>query len=86
MDTAISSADEADVTAMKTISRVQTAPPWPSRAIAAFGRTSPALTWASDIRFGYVGKTGLASRAKALNPIVVAQSQGMANQLRPPSM
>ena len=41
--------DEALVTAMKTIKRVHTAPPEPSSATAAYGRTRPADTSASDI-------------------------------------
>lgn len=84
--TAMYSDDDALVTAMKTISRVQTAPPEPRRATAAYGRTSPADTSASDIRFGNVGNTGLLSRARAERPIVVAQSHGMANQESPPKM
>lgn len=81
----MNSAEDADVTAMKTKSSVATAPPFPSIATAAFGRTSPALTSASAIRSGYDGNTGLLSKARAASPIVVAQSQGIANQLRPPS-
>jgi hypothetical protein len=72
------------VTAIKTINSVHNAPPLPSRATAAFGNTSPAVTSASDILFGYVGKDGFPSRARALSPIVVAQSHGIANQLSPP--
>jgi len=74
------------VTAIKTINKVQTAPPEPRRATAAYGRTSPAETSASDIRLGNVGNAGLPSRASAERPIVVAQSHGMANQERPPRM
>lgn len=85
-ETAISSADEADVTAMKTIKSVHTAPPGPSKATAAYGSTRPADTSASGMRSGYVGKAGLLSRARPARPIVVAQSQGMANHEIPPMM
>jgi len=43
-DTAMSSADMAEVTAMKTSKRVAVAPPLPRRATAALGSTSPADT------------------------------------------
>ena len=78
------SAELALVTAMKMSSKEATAPPLPISATAASGRTRPADTSASAIRDGNDGKTGLVSRARALRPIVVAASQGMANQLRPP--
>ena len=84
-ETAISSAEEADVTAMKTKRKVAPAPPFPNRATAAFGRTRPAVTSAFGMRCGYVGKIGLLSRASAASPIVVAQSHGIANQLSPPN-
>ena len=83
-DTAISSADDADVTAMKISRKVAPAPPLPNKAIAAYGSTSPAVTSAFGMRFGYVGNIGFLSRASAARPIVVAQSHGIANQLRPP--
>ena len=51
-DTAMNSAEEAEVTAMKIRSRVAAAPPFPSSATAAFGRTRPAVTSASAIRRG----------------------------------
>jgi hypothetical protein len=85
-ETAMSSAELADVTAMKTIKRVQTAPPPPSSATAAYGKTRPAETSAADMRRGKVGKAGLPSRARAASPIVVAQSHGIANQEIPPIM
>lgn len=50
--TAIYSAELADVTAMKTSSKEAAAPPLPSRATAASGSTSPAVTSASGIREG----------------------------------
>lgn len=75
----MSSADMADVTAMKIRIRVAPAPPVPSIATAALGRTNPAVTSASGIRSGKVGKLGFPSRARAASPIVVAQSQGIAN-------
>lgn len=74
------------MTAMKTMSRAHTAPPEPSRATAANGSTSPAETSASDIRSGKVGKDGVPSRANPAKPMVVAQSQGMANHDNPPMM
>lgn len=80
------SAELADVTAMKTSNSTAVAPPLPIKATAAEGRTNPAVTSASAILCGYDGKTGLVSRARADRPIVVAASQGIANQLRPPMM
>jgi len=74
--TAISSAEDAEVTAMKTSSSVHAAPPLPSRATAALGNTKPALTSAADNLSGYVGNEGCVSLARAARPIVVAQSQG----------
>ena len=85
-ETAINSADEAEVTAIKTRSRVAAAPPDPSMATAALGRTRPAVTSAGSIRLGKVGKLGNDSSARQDSPIVVAVSQGMANQERPPIM
>ena len=80
----MNSAEDAEVTAMKTNNSVAAAPPFPSNATAAFGRTRPAVTSAADIRFGYEGNTGLPSNARAASPIVVAQSHGIANQESPP--
>lgn len=71
---------------MKIMIRVQMAPDVPSRPTAAYGSTRPAETSAGSIRFGYVGKDGLPSSARALRPIVVAHSHGMANHDRPPMM
>jgi hypothetical protein len=51
-DTAMSSADIADVTAMKTRRNDAPAHPLPRSATAAFGSTRPADTSASDIRTG----------------------------------
>lgn len=82
--TAMYSAELAEVTAMKTSSNDAAAPPLPRRATAASGNTNPAVTSASDILIGKVGNAGLVSRARAERPIVVAVSQGIANQLRPP--
>ena len=48
----MNSEDEAEVTAMKTNSRVAAAPPFPSKATAALGRTRPAVTSASGMRLG----------------------------------
>ena len=82
----MNSAELADVTAMKMSSNDAAAPPFPSMATAALGKTRPAVTSALDMRSGYVGKTGLVSRARAARPMVVAASQGIANQLSPPMM
>jgi hypothetical protein len=38
------------------------------------------------MRSGYVGNQGVFSKDKAVIPMVVAVSQGMANQHRPPRM
>ena len=83
-ETAMNSEDEAEVTAMKTSRRVAAAPPFPSKATAALGRTRPAVTSASGIRLGKVGKEGEVSSARQERPIVVAASHGMANQDSPP--
>ena len=48
----MSSADMADVTAMKIMRRLAPAPPFPSMATAAFGRTRPAETCSTDRRLG----------------------------------
>jgi len=85
LDTAISSALIALVTAMKISSSVAAAPPEPSKATAASGSTRPAVTSAGSIREGYVGKTGLLSNARADKPMVVAHRNGMANHDRPPA-
>jgi len=83
-ETAMSSAELAEVTAMKTIKSTATAPPLPRSATAAYGTTRPADTSAESMRFGNVGNAGLPSRANAARPQVVAMSQGMANQEIPP--
>ena len=72
------------MTAIKTSSSVAAAPPEPSIATAALGKTRPAETSASGMRFGKVGKVGEPSSARQERPIVVAASQGIANQERPP--
>ena len=84
--TAIYSDELAEVTAMKIKSKVAAAPPFPRRATAASGNTKPAVTSALAILWGKDGKMGFDSRARAERPMVVAASQGMANQLRPPMM
>lgn len=83
-ETAISWADVADVTAMNIMMRVQMAPDFPNKPTAAYGSTKPADTSAGSMRFGYVGNAGFVSRARALRPMVVAHSQGIANQDKPP--
>jgi hypothetical protein len=85
-ETAMSSAELAEVTAMKTIRSTATAPPPPRSATAAYGTTRPADTSAGSMRFGKVGNAGFPSSAKAARPQVVAMSQGMANQEIPPMM
>lgn len=84
--TAIYSAELAEVTAMKTSNKEAAAPPLPRRATAASGSTKPAVTSASGMRDGKVGKTEFVSSARADNPIVVAVNHGIANQLSPPIM
>lgn len=80
----MSSAEDADVTAIKISRKVAPAPPLPKRATAALGRTRPAVTSAAGMRLGYVGKIGLFSSASAARPMVVAHSHGIANQESPP--
>ena len=58
LDTPISSALAADVTAIKTTKRMATAPPLPITTAAAAGAASPALVWEADSGFGYVGNFG----------------------------
>jgi len=84
-DTAMSSAEAADVTAKKTRIRIATAPDSPRRHTAALGATSPAETSAVAILFGYVGKSGSSSRAIPARPRVVARKKGIENQQRPPT-
>ena len=81
--TEINSLEYALVTAKKTKKKLAIAPPLPSNARAAYGNTRPAETSDSGILIGNVGNTELLSNATAANPIVVAQSQGIANQVRP---
>lgn len=85
LETAISSAEVAEVTAIKIKTNVQAAPPFPRSATAAFGSTNPASTSISDILAGKPGNAGLVSSAKQASPIVVAHSHGIANHERPPS-
>jgi hypothetical protein len=65
---------------------VATAPQEPSKATAAYGNVSPALIEASSINAGNVGNRGELWSASAASPIVVAQSQGIANHESPPMM
>ncbi|KAH3677542.1 hypothetical protein OGATHE_001017 [Ogataea polymorpha] len=82
----MNSAEEAEVTAIKTIINAATAPPFPIMATAALGSTRPADTSSSVSKFGYEGNAGVFSRATQARPIVVDTSQGTANQARPPKM
>jgi hypothetical protein len=58
LETALNSAELADLTSMNTISSVQTAPPFPRIATAAYGNTRLAETSAFSMRLGKLGKTG----------------------------
>ena len=82
-DTAISSAEAQLVTAMKRTISKATAPPVPSRAVAAKGADKPAETCTWVMPFGYVGKEGESVRATAASPKVVAKPKGIAYQARP---
>ena len=62
---------------MKIINVVHTAPLYPSSLTAANGKTRPAVTSSALSRWD-------PSSVRAEMPMVVAQSQGMANQHRPP--
>ena len=75
-ETAISSADPADVTAMNSMVSTITAPTSPIRTDAAAGTVSPSWTC-----------SGVKSTpsATAVSPMVVASVNGMANQQAPPS-
>lgn len=83
-DTAMSSAEAADVTAKKTRMRIATAPDSPRRHTAALGATSPAETSAAAILYGEEGKSGSYWRATPERPRVVARKKGIENQQRPP--
>ena len=85
-ETAISSAEAQEVTAMKRTIRRATAPPVPRRAVAANGVERPAVTCAVVMVFGYVGNVGESVRATAARPNVVAKPNGMAYHARPPRM
>lgn len=54
-ETAISSDEEEDVTAMKRVSNNATAPDLPRSAAAAKGAESPDEIWDEVMLFGYVG-------------------------------
>jgi len=49
---------------MNTSNSTAAAPPLPIKATAASGRTNPAVTSASAILCGYVGKTGIGFQSK----------------------
>ena len=83
-ETAMSSDDEEDVTAMKRVRRSAMAPGFPRRATAAKGAESPEDTCDEVMLFGKVGYAELEVRATAASPKVVANPKGMANQAIPP--
>lgn len=85
-ETAMSSAEAQEVTAMKRTIRRATAPPVPRSAVAAKEEERPAVIWDWVMGLGYVGKLGLSVNATAARPRVVAKPKGIANQARPPSM
>ncbi len=80
----MSSADKQLVTAMKRTINKATAPPVPSKAVAAKGADKPAETCPWVMPFGYVGNVGESVRATAASPRVVAKPNGIAYQARPP--
>ena len=84
-DTAMSSDEEDEVTAMKSVSRSAMDPDLPRRATAANGPDSPDDTCEVVILCGYVGHTGLSVNATAASPRVVAKPNGIANYAMPPN-
>ena len=74
-DTAMSSADPAEVTAINSMVSTSTAPTSPMRTDAAAGTVRPSCT-CSGVRS--------TSKATAVRPMVVASVKGIANQQAPP--
>ena len=85
-DTAISSAEVDEVTAMKSRMSMSTAPPLPSRAMAVAGDERPAPFCAAVNGLGYVGNRGLLVSAAHPRPIAVANPNGIPYQAIPPRM
>lgn len=85
-ETAISSADVDDVTAMKRRSSIRPAPPLPSRVMAVAGEERPAPLCAAVNGSGYVGKLVDPVRAAQPSPIAVANANGMPYHAMPPKM
>lgn len=84
VETAINSADIAEVTAINTNNNEQTAPPFPNNATAAFGNTKPALTCSGVNLLGYVGQYSVFSNDNPTRPKHVEVSIGIANHANPP--
>jgi hypothetical protein len=85
-DVAISSEDDEDVTAMKSVMSKAMAPFFPKSAAAPNAAERPEETCELVMLFGYVGNAGLSVKATAARPSVVAKPKGMANQAKPPRM
>ena len=77
-DTAMSSAEVADVTARKSTTRRAAAPDLPRMAAAAAGAARPAETSAAES----VRMSGSPRRATAASPSVVENMKGIANLLK----
>jgi hypothetical protein len=84
-DTAISSADAQEVTAMNNTISNATAPPLPISVSAANAAARPDDICPEVGTSGYVGKRGLSVSAAAASPNVVEKPKGIANHARPPS-
>src|ERR1700761_430236 len=82
LDTAISSALVALVTAKNNSTSIAAAPPLPNKAAAAVGAGNPALTSAAERCF--IAGSPDAVSATAERPIVVANMNGMLNHANPP--
>lgn len=79
-DTAMSSAEAHDVTAIKSTMRRAIAPPCPRSVLAAYAAASPEEISPDVGTLGYVGKRGLSVNAAAERPKVVANPKGMATK------
>jgi hypothetical protein len=73
-ETAMSSAEQAEVAAMKTMRRIAIAPPLPMIVAAAAGATRPAETCWALRAYGYVGKAGFVIIARAPRPMTVPKA------------
>lgn len=76
-ETAISSAEVEEVTAMKRRRSMSAAPPLPRSAIAVAGEERPAPFWAAESGKGYVGNEGEDVRAAQPRPMIVAKPNGI---------